>query len=386
MQARPVRILHVFDYLGLGGAETRTVELYRCIDREKVQFDFLVHTNKEEYYDRAVEELGARIYRIPRFHGGNLFEYRRALEKLFSENAGTWEMVHGHLTSRASLYFPVAKKHGVRRVIAHARSAGTDPGIKTLATKLFEFPLRIPGFADNCFAVSAEAGESVFGRYLMKTGRVQVITNAIDTSRAAFNADLRERLRAELNLRGCLVVGHVGSFVYAKNHPYLLQVFAEMVRNNTAGNRKLKLMLAGAGPAMESMRVLAHRLGIENDVLFLGKRNDMKACYSAMDVFVYPSHYEGLPGVVVEAQAAGLPCLISANITKEVMVTPLVTAMDIGLEAGEWAKKADSMLRNQTDRQQAGTQALETLRRAGFDVREQARRMTAFYLGEKKAP
>lgn len=386
MPSKPVRILHVFDYLGLGGAETRTVELYRYIDRSKVQFDFLVHTEREEYYDKTVEEMGARIYHIPRFNGFNYVTYKRALEKLFSENAGTWEMVHGHMTSVASLYLPVAKKYGVKRTIAHARSAGTEPGFKTLATKVFEFPLRFPGMTDERFAVSREAGISVFGKRLTKQGRVRVITNAIDTSRAAFQENLRERLRAELNLRGCVVMGHAGSFVYAKNHPFLLQIFAQLKKKQGKDGKNWKLMMAGAGDSMDEIRALSKRLSVEKDVLFLGRRNDMKACYSAMDVFVYPSYYEGLPGVVVEAQAAGLPCLISDRITKEVMVTPLVSDMDITLDAGVWADKAEELLTQQGDRKESGAKALEILRGAGFDVREQARHMTAFYLGERKAP
>lgn len=386
MSTRPIRILHVFDYLGLGGAETRTVELYRYVDREKVQFDFLVHTEREEYYDKTVEELGARIYRVPRFNGVNYGTYKRALEKLFSEHAGTWEMIHGHMTSVASLYLPIARKYGVKRTIAHARSAGTEPGFKTLATKVFEYPLRFPGMTDERFAVSREAGESVFGKRLTRQGRVSVVTNAIDTSRAAFQEGLRERLRAELNLRGCIVMGHAGSFVYAKNHPYLLQIFAQIKKMEGKNAGRWKLMMAGAGDLMEDVRALAKRLSVEKDVLFLGRRNDMKACYSAMDVFVYPSHYEGLPGVVVEAQAAGLPCLISDRITKEVMVTPLVHDMSIALDAKVWAFKTAELLQPPENRKQASADALEVLRGKGFDVREQARRMTAFYLGERQVP
>ena len=145
MHTHPVRILHVFDFLGLGGAETRTIELYRYTDREKVQFDFLVHTEEEAYYDKTVEEMGACIFRIPRFCGTNYLAYRRALEKLFAENKGRWKMVHGHMTSVAAIYLPIAKKYGVAYTIAHARTAGAEPGIKAFATGVFQYPLRFPG-------------------------------------------------------------------------------------------------------------------------------------------------------------------------------------------------------------------------------------------------
>lgn len=384
MPAEPVRVLHVFGKLGLGGAETRTIDLYRNMDRSRVQFDFLVHTTEESYYDNTVRELGGRIYRLPRFTGINLFAYRRAAKELFREHAGTWRVVQGHMTSTASLYLPYAKRYGKAVCVAHARSAGVEPGLKGVATKLFERPLRSMRTLDARFAVSRKAGEAVFGAEAVRAGRVKVVANAIDTAHFAFDPDLRAKTRAVLGIpHEALVVGHVGRFHYAKNHGYLLKVFAEAKRSATPEEQKrLKLLLVGDGDGRAEAEARAERYGIAKDVVFAGNRGDVHACYQAMDVFVYPSRYEGMPGVVIEAQAAGLRCLISEAITQEADVTELVGRMSVSLPHENWAREVLAALRMSEKRAEQSKRAREVLVRAGFDVREQAREMTDFYTGE----
>ena len=384
MASDPVRVLHVFGMLGLGGAETRTMDLYRNIDRNRVQFDFLVHTDRPSYYDEAARELGAGLYRLPRFTGNNLVAYRGAARELFRENAHKWRVVQGHMTSTAAVYLPFAKQYGAALTIAHARSAGVEPGLKGIATKVFEYPLRSMKAVDARLAVSREAGEAVFGKEAVRRGRVKVVANAIDTARFAFDPDLRAKTRAVLGIpQNALVAGHVGRFHYAKNHEYLLKVFAEVRKAAMPEvQKRLKLLLIGDGERMADMRALAERKGIVKDVLFAGSRSDVSACYQAMDVFVYPSRYEGMPGVVIEAQASGLRCLISDAITQEADVTELVGRMSVSRPPEYWAREVTAALLTEHRRAEQSANAREALARAGFDVREQAREMTRFYLGE----
>ena len=423
MPKGPIRVLHVFGGLGLGGAESRIVDLYRFIDRKKIRFDFLVHVDAQEtgrgiptseelmeiripeYFDAYVKKMGARIFAVPRFTGGNLLQYTTALENFFEAHKGEWKVVQGHMTSTASLYLPIAKRHGVQVTIAHARSAGTDPGLKGAATKTLRLPLRLEKSVDYYFACSQEAGRAAFGKRMVDKKAVRIIPNAIDVDRFLYNEDARDRIREELKVENAIVIGHVGRFHYAKNHEFLIRVFSwmrKLVRGDhlneyaLINGLKLKLMLLGEGELMYDIERLAEQEALGNDVLFLSNKTNANEYYQAMDYFLFPSRYEGLPGTVVEAQAAGLQCLISDTITEEVAVTKLVSRMSLSQPEQVWASKVlhDLMLEDNNplpggrervyeysigDRAASSPFVERKIKNAGFDVRTQARQMAYFY-------
>ena len=207
--SEPIRILHVLGGLNLGGAESRIMDLYRNLDRNEIQFDFLVHSAAEQYFDKEVEKLGGRIYRVPQFKLYNLFSYKRALRRFFAEHH-EFRTVHGHMTSTASVYLPIAKKAGVPITIAHSRSAGVSGGLKGIATKWLRRSLKHR--ADYCLACSKEAGEAVFGKKWVEQGKVEVIPNAIDASKYVFDEEKRRKMREDLEIQDKFVIGHVGSF------------------------------------------------------------------------------------------------------------------------------------------------------------------------------
>ena len=361
-----IRILHVLGGLGVGGAECRIIDLYRNMDRDRIQFDFLVHYSPEktgkksptsdelmavrepDYFDNSVRKLGGRIYCLPRFVGTNIIEYKAAIKRFFEEHKNEWKVVQGHMTSTAAIYLPIAKKAGVPICIAHARSAGVDQGVKGLATKFFRGPLHKDGTCDYNFACSKEAGIAVFGQELMQSGRVKIIPNAIDLRRFAYNEETRNKIREELDISNALVIGHVGSFRYAKNHEFLLNVFAQMCRllDNDDLNQysilhgmRIRLLMLGKGPLQDEMKALADKLHITERCIFAGNKSNASDYYQAMDYFCFPSRYEGLPGSVVEAQAAGLQCLVSDRVTSEVAATELVSMRSINSEPRDWARK-----------------------------------------------
>ena len=361
-----IRVLHVLGGLGVGGAECRIIDLYRNMDRDKIQFDFLVHYSPEktgkksptsdelmavrepDYFDSSVKKLGGRIFCLPKFVGTNLVEYKKAIKQFFKEHPNEWKVVQGHMTSTAAIYLPIAKKAGVPICIAHARSAGVDQGVKGLATRVLRKPLHKEGIADYSFACSREAGVSVFGQDMVDAGNVRVIPNAIDLKRFAYNEQVREKIRDELNVSNALVIGHVGSFRYAKNHEFLLEVFAQLCRflDNDENNQysmlhgmRIRLLMLGKGPLMDEMKNRAEKLHIYDRCIFAGNKSNASEYYQAMDYFCFPSRYEGLPGSVIEAQAAGLQCLVSDAVTPEVNVTELVSMMSINSEAKDWARK-----------------------------------------------
>lgn len=394
-----IRVLHVLGGVGLGGAESRIMDLYREMDRDRIQFDFLIHSEamnhihseamnhihseakgryfaeagidkwcgrKPEFYDEEILRLGGHIYVLPKFKVYNYFAYKKAVRSFFRRHH-EFRVVQGHMTSTAGIYLPVAKRCGVPVTVAHSRNAGVEKGLKGLATKFFRRGLAKK--ADHCFACSALAGEDVFGQAAVRQDRVKIIHNAIDVERFAYDPQKRERIRGQLGLDGKLVLGHVGRFNYQKNHPYLIDVFAALcaLREDTV------LLLLGEGPDQEKIREKCRMLGIEDKVRFLGNQRRPEAYYQAMDLFVLPSFFEGLPGVLVEAQAAGLKCFVSDTVTREAQAAELVIWLGIGQPADVWAKRI------QAEAVYERRNTCQAMREAGFDVKTQAEAYRLFY-------
>ncbi|MDE6845538.1 MAG: glycosyltransferase family 1 protein [Lachnospiraceae bacterium] len=374
-----IRILHVLGGVGLGGAESRIMDLYRQMNRDEIQFDFLVHSEamnlytasdtsvrKPEFYDEEIQRLGGHIYVLPKFKVYNYLTYKRAVQKFFEEHH-EFQVVQGHMTSTAGIYLPIAKKCGIPVTVAHSRNAGVVKGLKGIATKFFR--RNLVNKADYCFACSELAGADVFGEEAMRQGRVKIIHNAIDAGRFTYDADKRKKVREQLGMTDQLVLGHVGRFNYQKNHPYLIDIFAALCKIR----QDAMLILLGEGQDMEGIKEKCRQLGIEDKVRFLGNQKRPEDYYQAMDIFLLPSFFEGLPGVLVEAQAAGLKCFVSDTITREAQATDLVTYLSIEQPAGEWAKRIHAEAAYQR------RDTYQTMRDSGFDVETQASGYQLFY-------
>lgn len=385
-----VRILHVLGKLDIGGAESRIMDLYRNMDRNKVQFDFVVHGDDKGYFEPEIEELGGRVYHVPKFRIYNLAEYKKAWETLLMEHTtrnsvggvcSEFDMLQGHMTSTAGIYLPIAKKCGIKTTIAHARSAGVDAGIKGYLTRLMR--MNLADKADYLFTCSELAAKSVFGSKAVEQGKTTFIPNCIDVETFKFDKEIRDEVRKKLGISDNFVVGHVGRFHYAKNHEYILRVFRDFLEDwevNDDYPAGPILLLIGDGPRMAEMKAIALKYGIMEQVRFLGSQTDIAGFYDAMDYFLYPSRYEGLPGTVVEAQANGLRILMSDEICQEVIVTDLVTTMPIAGATDDWAGQlllgaTDSL----ADKELGRTRYNSIVRDAGFDVANQAKTMERFY-------
>lgn len=376
---KAVRILHVLGGTGLGGAESRIMDLYRQMNREEIQFDFLVHSSavkhagddpsarKPQFYDEEIRNMGGHIYVLPKFKVYNYFAYRKAV-RVFFKTHHEYHVVHGHMTSTASIYLPIAKRAGVPVTVAHSRSAGVGKGLKAIATKILRRNLYRK--CDYCFACSKAAGIDAFGAVWVNKGNVRIIHNAIDVGRFTYQPKVRNEMRKKLHIEDKLVIGHVGRFFHAKNHPYLIDVFAALyvLRNDAV------LILVGDGEDKEKIQQKCKELGIEEHVLFVGNQGHPENYYQAFDFFLLPSHYEGLPGVLVEAQAAGLKCIVSDKVTTEAKVTDLVTYMSIEQPAEIWAREI--LLQETYGRRDT----YQEIVRNGFDVKTQAKMYSSFYL------
>lgn len=359
----PIRVLQVLTNLDRGGMETMTMNLYRHIDRERVQFDFLLHRSKEGDYEEEARSLGANVFRVPRQNPLST-GYWRALDGFFSEHP--YRVVHAQLDCMSALPLAVAKRHGVPVRIAHSHNSHQEHDIKypmKMICKRF-----IQREATDLFACGLDAGRWMFG-----TDEFKVVRNAIDVDAYAFNAERRERVRRELCLGDdTLVVGHVGRFVPAKNHAFILEVIAETLKLRPDA----VLVLVGDGELRAEMERRVEVLGISSNVHFLGVRSDVADLMQAMDVFLMPSIYEGLPLVLVEAQAAGLPCVISNSIPADCdLLGSSITRLSLDAPVVEWAATV-ARASGETIR----SDGAEIVRRSGFEARETANWLGSFYL------
>lgn len=319
-----LRILHCVNNMHRAGLETMLMNYYRNIDRERVQFDFLAHREASADYDDEIEALGGRIYRAPRLYPQNYPAYFRYMKQFFLEHP-EYSIVHSHIDAMSYLPLFAAKKAGVPVRIAHSHSTGIDLDFKYPLKQIFRH--RLGSVATHCFACGIKAGE-----FLFCGNEYTVIPNAVDAMQFKHDDNVRARKRQELGVSGRLVIGHVGRMCYPKNHEFLLRLFAVLLQKRSDAI----LLLVGTGEKERELRVKADSLGISSSVMFLGNRSDVRELYQAMDVFVLPSHFEGVPLVGIEAQFAGLPCLFSTGVPVEVSFGESNRFLDLSAPIMTW--------------------------------------------------
>ena len=362
----PIRILHVVTYMGRGGLETMIMNYYRHVDRNKVQFDFLVHRDLKADYDDEIISLGGRIFRLPRLIPWS-YGYRKALKQFFKSHT-EYKIVHVHQDCLSSIVLKAAQKSGVPVRIAHSHSSSQDKDFKYLI-KLY-YKRKIKNYATNLFACGKEAGDWMF-----RGEKYQLINNAINSKSYKYNEEYRKNVRDEFQISDDMfVIGHVGRFNTVKNHTFLLDVFVELKQIHS----RSKLMLVGDGELREKIESKAEELGIKESVIFTGVRNDVAKLMSVMSCFVFPSLYEGLPVTLIEAQAAGLPCIISDNISSECDKTGLVERISLNDSSSFWAEKIINKL-NYIRRDTSNE-----IEKAGYDISVNAEQLQKFYLDRWK--
>lgn len=358
---QPIRILQIVSYMQRRGLETLLMNCMRRVDRTKVQFDFIVHRPFRADYDDEIEALGGRIYRLPRL---NPFDpgYKKALRNFFRDHP-EYRIVHCHLDCMSALPLAAAKDAGVPIRIAHAHSSSQDKNLKYLLKRYYM--RKIPAAATHFFACSEEAGAWMFPGQ-----SVRLIRNGIETAVFSFDPEKRAAMRQALGLRGALTIGHVGRLIGVKNHTFLLDVFAALHRLRPDA----VLLLVGNGPLEDQLRQKVRTLGLEEQVRFLGVRSDVGDVMQAMDVFMLPSLYEGLGIVTLEAQCAGMPCLVSEGVPAACALTDRVRFLPLEAPAGQWAEQ---LLELSALERLSGR---EYVREAGYDIADTAAELQQFYL------
>lgn len=312
MQQQPIRVAHVIGKVVHGGVEAVVMNYYRHIDRDRLQFDFFIDGLDPTPLEEEILAMGGRVFKLPPYDV-SMMSNLKYFKKIIRINS--YKIVISHMNTLSVFWLREAKRAGVPIRIAYSHSTSHwREGVRTWTKYALRPFSRL--YPTHFLACGEYAGRWLFGDRVFNAGKVTILPNAIKVDKFKFNSKIREEKRDELGLHGKFVVGHVGRFMYQKNHKYLIAVFSKIYQKN----KNTVLMLVGDGPLRPEIEQLVAEMGLSESILFLGTRKDVNELYQAMDVFVLPSFYEGFPVVVVEAQAAGLPCFVSNQVTNEVVI------------------------------------------------------------------
>lgn len=366
----PCRVLHVIGAMDRGGAETLIMNVYRNIDRSILQFDFLVHETRECDFDSEIRALGGSIFSIDRLNGINTVSYIKQCRDFFRTHHN-YCAVHVHIGSSACFVIKEAKKFGLF-CIAHSHNTNPSLSLPEIGFRLFSYPTRY--IADYYLACSREAGVDRFGKAVVTSNSFSVLNNGIDVKRYKFSSKSRSSMRRDLGIAPeQKAICHIGRFSDEKNHEFLLKAFAKCGGGEFDG----RLFLIGRGPLRNDMEQLATDLNIRDIVVFLGVRSDVPDLLMAMDLFVFPSKWEGLGIAAIEAQASGLPCILSPALPDMAVCSPYAYKMDSLNSTTAWAERMiDEPIRADSDR----VDGVDNVRESGFDIRSTVTSLTSLYL------
>lgn len=316
-----------------GGVDRYLLNYWESVSADGVRIDFL--TNKvDEDLKEKLKTHGSRLFEVASLKTP-VRQYRQVRKIL---RLGHYDAVYFNISTAIECIAVIAaKREGVEKRMIHSHSGGNncESGLKRMIYDFLHHVCRLflYRYATHYYGCSERAGEWLFPKRIVRSGRFQVVYNAVERDKFAYDGKVRQEVRKELDIEGRFVIGNIAAFCYQKNHMFLLDIFAEVLKRRADA----VLLLAGEGPCFEEVKKKARELHIEKNVQFLGRREDADRLYQAMDVFLLPSRFEGLPIVGVEAQSAGLPCILSDRITKEAAITKRCKFLSLKEGARLWA-------------------------------------------------
>lgn len=340
------RVLCLVSAMNAGGAETFLMKIYRNIDTAKYQMDFCVNTEKEGLYDAEILARGGKIFHIPS-KSENFRRFSDELSRIVRENGYRNVM---RVTSNGMGFYDlyIAKKAGAKNCIARSSNSSDGGSFTSRAAHRIGRTL-YQKYVDVEIAPSDLAAIYTFGKKDYESGKVIILPNGISFEQYAFSATERESVRKEFGIADdSFVVGHIGRFTEQKNHRFLIEVFAKICKKHP----NAVLLLVGEGEKKSEISEFVKSLGISDRVIFAGVRKDIPALLSAMDLFLFPSLYEGMPNVLIEAQASGLDCIVSDAITTQAVLTDSIKQLPIDSVStwGDEAERVISRFTNEKDK------------------------------------
>ena len=357
------RVLYVHGgLLNTGGTESVMLNYFRNIDRKKVHIDFLVHGFGKGYYDDEILITGSKIFNVvPK--GQNYFQNTSEIKRIIKN--GNYDAVHSHINAGNAHILKIAKQCGVPIRVSHSHNSAVQSNnpLKVLFNTLDKH--RIYKYATHLLACSEIAGKWLYGKHPFT-----VINNAIDSKKYVFNSDVREELRKELGVdENTVVVGSVARYAKQKNHKRIVSIFNDYLNQN----KNSVLLLIGEGELKNETEELINNFDISKNVRLIPPNKIIYKYLQAMDCFLIPSLYEGLPVVMVEAQAAGLSIVASNNVSKESRLTDLVSFVSLECDNSKWCKAIEDAVKiKRTDRS-------EEIRKCGFDISDISENMMHLY-------
>lgn len=367
-----IKILQVLPTLNRGGLETFVMNVYRAIDRNVVQFEFLTYRENGDYMNE-IKDMGGIIYHISERNKG-IMNFNRELDTFFKRHEGEYSAIHCHASSLSSiepLYY--AKKYGIPIRIIHSHSSSILGNKLHFVTHCIGKAL-ISSLANRYIGCSDKALDWMFAKTKIRKDAV-IVRNGIDINLFKYNEEIRKRVRKDLGLSdNDIVVGHIGRFSAVKNHSMLIDIFADLKRKVPTS----KLLLVGVGELEMEIMSKVRVLNLQDSVSFLGLRTDTAVLYQAMDIFVMPSIYEGLPLVLIEAQATGLPVLCSNSISHMSKITNNYNELSIRDDISKWSSQIINIVKNYKRKDEH-----LSIVKAGFDINTVADYLTDLY-GAKK--
>lgn len=370
------KVLQVLSSLNVNsGVANVVMNYYRNIDRGEVQFDFLVFWKAPKSYNDEVESLGGKVYYFTKPGLTTYFKAKQELKEFFKNHKGEYDIIHCHEILVAKQVFRYARKYSNPVCISHSHNTRLADGfIKKIRNRML-----VRGLAkksDYCFACSKEAAVSAFGKSVVETNKYRLIYNAINLPKFKFSEQDRDAVRKELNIEENFVLGNVGRLCYQKNQLFAIKVLQEILKVKPES----KLLLVGEGDDRKMLEEYVAQNSLSDNVIFTGIRNDIPALLSAMDCFVFPSVYEGLPVGLVEAQTNGLKCICFENITSEVYLTDDFIVMNKNSDPAIWAEKILKGFQDKRDREIGYDQ----VKAKGFDIKDSAKSLAEIYTNIKK--
>ncbi|MDP4121249.1 MAG: glycosyltransferase family 1 protein [Bacillota bacterium] len=367
----PIRVLQIVTQMNRAGMESRLMDIYRNIDRLKIQFDFYTCRTQKGDFDDEIVDMGGKLYYSTELSIKKLFNIPNRFKRFFDIHK-EYKIVHCHMNQWCGLILKGAKKSGVPIRIAHSRTSLEKNTVKNIVKNVVKIATN--KYANYKFAVSRNAGQWLFGQKNVEKGEVVIWPNAIDVKKYIYNEKIRNEVRKELDLDNKFTIIHVGNLRPEKNHEFLLEVFKSVLKEES----NAKLLIIGKDYLNGAIQKRAKELNVDRDIIFLGSRNDVDSILQAGDVFLFPSFYEGLPGAVIEAQAAGLPCVVSDSISSEICITPLVKQLSLAVGARKWVENILSY------KNFARENSYTLIKEKGYDICSLTNKLTEFYINVLK--
>ncbi len=362
-----IRVAIVIGKMDSGGKKNLVMEYFRHIDRSQIQFDFICDADSQAIPDKEINMLGGRVYKITPYQ--HIFKNMKDIYVLCRKNK--YPVMHAYNSTMNIFPMFIAKAAGIPVRISESLSMAYEKELKTVLKKILRPVSKC--FATHYMSCGEDCGRWQFGDQLFNKGKVAVFKTVINTKFNSYNVELRNQTRKKFGWEDKIVIGYIGRFVTQKNPVFLLEIFYEIHKREP----RAVMCLIGDGVLKNNMMKKVNELGIKNYVNYLGRREDIQQFYNAMDAFLLPSFYEGLPVVGLESQSCGLPVFFSTEITREASACKMGHFISLDVPPGKWADKILKTVYNNMPVRKSWAKEVAAL---GFDSAAEAKRLQQYYI------